>query len=432
VTDDRGRLMRLYPQRRRANPTTQRIMFATGIECSYPTIRTPDGRVRVDELEKCGHYARWREDLALVRELGLRYLRYGPPYYRMHLGAGRYDFSWTDEVLPEVRRLGIVPLVDLCHFGVPDWIGDFQNPEWPAHFAAFAKSFARRYPWVRLYTPVNEMYVCAKFSAYYGWWNEGLRSDRAFVAAVANLARANVEAMLAILAVRQDALFVQAESSEYYHPGRPDLQDEAELFNSRKFLPLDLNYGRRLGSGMLTYVLDNGLAEDAYAWFLGWDLREHCILGTDYYVTNEHLLVDEDAAVFTGDVFGYYVVTREYFARYGLPILHTETNLAGAGAEQWLWKTWCNVARLRADGVPVVGMTWYSLTDQVDWDTALREPNGTVTPVGLYDLDRRLRPVGAAYKRLVEEWGDAPLLPSGPLTLLGRRRPEAAAAVGRA
>ena len=43
----------------------------------------------------------------------------------------------------------------------------------------------------------------------------------------------------------------------------------------------------------------------------------------------------------------------------------------------WLWKEWANVLRLRNVGIPTVGFT-YSLTDQVDWDTALREQNGNV------------------------------------------------------
>ena len=60
--------------------------------------------------------------------------------------------------------------------------------------------------------------------------------------------------------------------------------------------------------------------------------------------------------------------------------------------------------RVRNDGIPVVGFTWYSLTDQVDWDTALREDNGHVNPLGLFDLDRRIRPVGAAYKQLIADW----------------------------
>jgi beta-glucosidase/6-phospho-beta-glucosidase/beta-galactosidase len=394
-------------------------MFATGIECSYPTIQTPDGRKRRDQLEECGHYRLWREDLELTRELGLRYLRYGPPYYRMHLGPGQYDWAWTDQVLPELRRLRLVPIVDLCHFGVPDWIGDFQNPEWPGHFAAFARAFAARYPWVRFYTPVNEMYVAAKFSAYFGWWNERLTTHRAFVTALKHLVRANVEAMLTILEVRDDALFVQSESSEFYHASRPDLQDEAEMFNERRFLSLDLNYGRRVSSGMYEYLRDNGMTEAEYDYFLSYNLREHCIMGNDYYVTNEHLLVDEERAVFGGEIFGYYVVTEDYYNRYNLPVMHTETNKAEPDAERWLWKTWANVQRLRRDGVPLCGMTWYSLTDQVDWDTALREANGRVNALGLFDLDRKIRPVGKAYKELVRQWSDVPLLPNGPLTLIG-------------
>ncbi len=60
---------------------------------------------------------------------------------------------------------------------------------------------------------------------------------------------------------------------------------------------------------------------------------------------------------------------------------------------------------MRNDGIPIVGFTWYSLTDQVDWDSALREDNGRVNPLGLFDLDRNIRPVGRAYKQLIEDWG---------------------------
>ena len=62
--------------------------------------------------------------------------------------------------------------------------------------------------------------------------------------------------------------------------------------------------------------------------------------------------------------------------------------------------------RLRKDGVPIIGFTWYSLTDQMDWDTALREDNHHVDTLGLYDLNRKIRPVGRAYKELVAEWRD--------------------------
>ena len=402
----------------RSNPATQRFVFATGIECSYPTVATPAGEKRRDQLEECGHYDRWREDLQLTRDLGIRMLRYGPPWYRMHLAPGRYDWEWTDEVFAEMRRLEIVPVVDLCHFGVPDWLGSFQNPEFPRHFADYARAFAERYQWVRFYTPVNEMYVAAQFSAYYGWWNERLTTHEAFVTALKHLVRANVDGMLAIIPLRPDAIFIQSESSEYFHTARPELQPAAAFFNERRFLTLDLNYGHPVSADMLEYLQDNGMTREEYGAFMSVDLREHCIMGNDYYASNEHVMVAEERNEFAGDIFGYYVVTRDYYSRYNLPVMHTETNMAEPDAVRWLWKTWANVQRLRQDGVPLVGMTWFSLIDQVDWDTALQEVNGRANPLGLYDLDRKLRPVGATYRDLAAAWSETPLRPNGPLTVL--------------
>ena len=112
------------------------------------------------------------------------------------MGPDQYDWEFTDLVFAEMRRLGIVPIVDLCHFGVPDWAGDFQNPDWPQLFARFARAFAERFPWVRFYTPVNEIYVCAKLSTLAGFWNERRRGDhRAFVTALKHLCRANLLAI---------------------------------------------------------------------------------------------------------------------------------------------------------------------------------------------------------------------------------------------
>jgi beta-glucosidase len=419
MSTDLGQL-KFFAPKRRSNPSTQRFMFTTGIECSYPTIETPQGRVRRDQMQECGHYDRWREDLELTLEVGCRYLRYGPPYYKMHEAPGVYDWSFTDEVLPVMQQMGITPIIDLCHFGVPDWLDNFQNSDFPRYFAEWARAFAQRYPWVRLYTPINEMYITVEFSGYYGWWNERLSSHEGFVGALRNVARGNMEAMLAILDVRPDALFILCESSEHTHANDPKFAGEAEMFNERRFLTLDLTCNRPLSLGMYAYVRDNGMSQAEYEFFLGHDLREHCVIGHDYYITNERLLIDHEVRVASGDVFGYYPVARQYHERYRLPVMHTETNLAEPDSADWVWRTWTSIQQLRLDGVPVCGMTWYSLTDQIDWDTALREKNDRVNTLGLYDLNRKIRPAGEAYKELIGHWKDTPLLPNGPLTLVGK------------
>jgi beta-glucosidase/6-phospho-beta-glucosidase/beta-galactosidase len=395
------------------------FLFATGIENSYPLVTGRDGRdLRVDEMAKCHHYERWREDFHLVKELGLEFLRFGPPYYREHLGPSRYNWDFADQTFAELRRLAIHPIVDLCHFGVPDWAGSFQNPDWPPLFAEYAGAFAARFPWVRFYTPVNEIFVTATFSGQYGWWNERLKSDQAFVTALKHLAKANLLAEEAILQHQPNALFIQSESSEYFHPIDPDAQSRANAFNHKRFLSLDLSYGHDVRGVMYEYLMDNGMTRDEYHWFLNAaaHLRPYCVMGNDYYVTNEHKVPSQGQVQPAGEIFGYYVITRQYFERYHLPVMHTETNLGDSErAPAWLWKEWANMIRLKDDGVPIIGFTWYSLTDQIDWDTCLREDNGNVNPLGLYDLDRKIRPVGRAYKQLVEQWRN--MLPTESLCL---------------
>ncbi len=382
------------------------FMFATGIENSYPTIEWQGKTIRQDELAKTKHYDRWRDDFRILQELGIEYLRYGPPYFSTHTGPGKYDWSFTDETFNALHNQQTTLIVDLCHFGLPDWLGSFQNSDWPQLFVEYAQAFARRFPWVKFYTPVNEIFIAATFSAQFGWWNERLKTDQAFVNALKNLCKANVMAMHAIIKERPDAIFIQSESTQYFHAEGPDSDDYARRFNEKRFLAFDLSYGHHLNATLYEYLLDNGMTRDEYHWFLQNHLRSRCVMGNDYYETNENLVHSDGSLTLSGEIFGYYPITHQYFSRYRLPVMHTETNYAEPDAIKWLKKEWANVHRLKQDGVPIVGFTWYSLQDQVDWDTGLRENNGRVNPLGLCDLDRNIRPVGHAYKELIAKWRD--------------------------
>ena len=382
-----------------------KFMFATGIENSYPMITLPDGsKKRIDEMEKCGHYKHWNEDFDLLKELDIHFLRYGAPYYKIHTGPGQYDWSFSDEVYNYMQQKGITPIVDLCHFGLPDWLGDFQNEDFPEYFREYAGAFARRYPYIKLYTPINEIFIAAVFSAQYGWWNECKADDRSFVTALKNLCKANVLAMHAIHEVQPDTTFIQSESSEYFHPETPECDALATFLNRKRFLSLDLSYGYPVSVIMYEYLMENGMTKEEYNWFVNNEIKAYCIMGNDYYVTNEHMVHEDGTTSASGDIFGYYVITHQYYQRYKLPVMHTETNMREPGSVSWLQRQWANVRKLRHDGVPIVGFTWYSLTDQMDWDSALRNDDYVVNELGLYDLNRKIRPVGEAYKELIKQW----------------------------
>lgn len=379
-------------------------MFATGIENSYPMVNINGKKVRVDEFGKTGHYQNWEKDFALVKEMDIEFLRYGPPIFSTFTGPGQYDWSFADETFNRLKALGITPIVDLCHFGVPDFLENFQNPDFPELFAEYAKAFAQRYPHLQYYTPVNEIFVAASFSGQYGWWNESLSSDQGFVTALKHLCKANVLAMQAIDSVTENAVFIQSESSEYFHAEDPSCRKLADFLNLKRFLSLDLSYAHPLKVDHYKFLLQNGMTDAEYVWFMNQQIRGKCIMGTDYYGSNEHIVHADGSTSASGEIFGYYVITQQYYNRYRLPVMHTETNVAEPNSVSWLHKEWANLYRFKQDGFPIIGFTWYSLIDQVDWDSALRQDNGTVDALGLYDINRNIRPVGEAYKKLIKNW----------------------------
>lgn len=394
-------------------------MFATGIDCAAPK---SNGR-RLDQMERTGHYARWREDIDLAKALGTRYLRYGLPLHRTFLGPGRYDWQHMDAAMEHIRSHDLIPIAELCRFGVPDWIGDFQNPDLPRLFADYARAFAQRYPWVQLYTPVSTIFVTAFASALVGLYNEELSDERSFVNALKNLSAANVMAMYEILSVRPDAIFIQSERASYFHADSPEAIPHAERLNTMRFISLDLVYGHRVDSGMYEFLRDNGMSREEYQFFMETRLARHCVLGTDYYPINERRVAPDGTRRAAGETLGYDDIAAQYHERYRLPLMHTETSAAeglSGDAVDWLWKQWANALRVRNNGIPLVGFTWFPLIDHVDWSEAGRpvaEGCGEqVNPVGLYDIDRRRRAVGDAYAQLIKDWRQ--LLPAQSVCLL--------------
>jgi len=136
-------------------------------------------------------------------------------------------------------------------------------------------------------------------------------SDHAFVTNLKHCVKASMLAMRAILDQRPDAIFIFSESTEYVHPGSPQMVARAIFLNERRFLSLDLLFGHDVSATMYQYLLNSGMTAAEYEWFRQQaDLRSHCIMGTDYYITNEHVIREDGTTIGSGDVYGYYVITR--------------------------------------------------------------------------------------------------------------------------
>ena len=390
------------------------FMFGTGIECSMPKVK--DG-LRRDILQETGHYEHYRREFELCRRIGVRYLRYGVPYYQIHTGPDTYDWSLTDKILPTLKEKGLVPILDLCHYGLPDWLGDFQNPAWPEHFAQFARCFAERYSWIQYYTPINEMFVLAKFNGRDGLWNERLKSDEALVKGMLNTIRGTHLAIAAILEVNPTAVFIPCEAAEIFHEQWPSTRDRIHLENALIYATYDLLFGHTLEPEALTLFQQYGFEQDEYDFFLqrGAIIKPHSIMGLNYFAPSERVLLPDGGTAVSPAAIGWNELARRLYDRHQMPFMLSETNNLGRGSEagpEWLWKMWNQIAFLRDEGLPAVGLIWYSLRDQYDWDSLLQEKRHTNIPVGLYTLDFKKNPVEADFRRILERYAETPILPT--------------------
>src|SRR5436190_12249448 len=186
---------------------------------------------------------------------------------------------------------------------------------------------------------------------------------------------------------RPDAIFLQSDGCEAFAPADPEDATHvarAAHLNDLRFIGFDLSYGRRIDPAMAAWLGVHGLGRDRLDWFEANGSDAGAIVGLDYYQGNERL-VDAEREFAAPERRGFAAVAREYHERLGLPVWLAETNAPEDEAVGWFTELWNETVQLFDAGVPVEGFCWYSLTDQVDWDTCLRQPNGTVNPLGLVD-----------------------------------------------
>jgi beta-glucosidase len=353
------------------------FIWASGIENSFVP-QTRRGHRALDEYQLIGHYDHWREDLALAKELGVRTIRWGVPWYRVEPLPGEFDWRWTDQVLPYiVEELGITPIIDLMHYGCPFWLERaFTNGQYPRAVASYAAAFATRYKHlVKWYTPCNEPLMTADLCGKAGAWPPYLRGERGYVRVMLPVVKGIIATIDAIKEVDPDAKMVHVEAVGISRASHPTLDHVAEHNTNRFFLAYDL--------------LTRKVTPDhpLYAWLLNHGARprelaeisaRHApidVMGINFYPQwsthelffNEHGHVAARAAEMDG--VGFKDMIKNFYTRYGLPIMVTETSARDSHEERsnWLNNSLAAVKQLRAEGVPVLGYTWFPLFTMIDW-----------------------------------------------------------------
>jgi dTDP-4-dehydrorhamnose reductase len=394
-----------------------------GLECSVVRIR--DGfRNQIIETD---HYNRI-EDLDQIAELGLRTLRY--PIIWETIASDQpdvCDWRWHDKRLQHLKTLGIRVIAGLVHHGSGPRYTDLLDPAFPSLLAAHAANVARRYPWIDLFTPINEPLTTARFSGLYGHWYPHGRDDRSFVRALLNQCRAISLAMKAIRRVTPSAKLIQTEDVGKVF-STPSLRYQADFENARRWLSFDVLCGALdREHSLYPFILAQGI-DPRELETLRQDPCVPDVVGMNHYLTSDRYLHSRMRAFPTtfsasngrdryadleavrmplpANTTGPKARLWELWTRYKLPISVTEVHLGCTREEQlrWLLEVWEAAQQLRGKGADIRSVTSWSLFGAVDWNSLLTRDAGCYEP-GAFDArcnPPRITAVGHAVRSLAQ------------------------------
>lgn len=326
-----------------------RSFLQGGFECS--SHRRRDG-VRLDVIAATGHDLHAAADYRTLADDGLLTVRDGVRWHLIEPEPGRRNWSSFLTMLRASRDAGTQVIWDLLHYGWPDDI-DIWSPQFCERFRDFSRDLAllvqSETDAAPFYCPVNEISFFSWGGGDVGYLNP-FDHDRGRELK-AQLAKASIMAMEAILEVEPRARFVHAEPVIHvvHHPGWPQERATANGYRLAQFEAWDMIAGRvspELGgrSGLLD------------------------IMGLNYYSNNQWCHLGPTVHASEQNHKPFRAILAETYARYGRPLFISETGREGDLRPEWFAMVCREVQAARAMGVPVEGVCLYPVLDHPGWD----------------------------------------------------------------
>ena len=196
----------------------------------------------------CDHYRRFRDDVAIMRALGLRAYRFSISWSRvLPEGRGRINekgLDFYERLVDLLLENGIAPLATLYHWDLPaalDDLGGWTNPDIANWFGDYAALMFRRLDGrVRSWATLNEPWVVTDGGYLHGALAPGRRCAYAAARAAHHLLRAHGTAVRVYRAEgRHDiGIVVNVEPKHAASDSTADLAAtrRADAYMNRQFL----------------------------------------------------------------------------------------------------------------------------------------------------------------------------------------------------
>lgn len=365
----------------------------------------------------CDHYHRFREDIALMKQ--------------MHVGCYRLSISWAriipdgdgevneaglrhyDEVIDELLKNGITPMITLYHWDLPSALqrkGGWLNRELIAAFSRYTRIVAEHYgDRVKLFIPINEPQAIAVAGYRVGIHAPGWKLSEENIALIYHhLALAQSESQRVIKEIIPDAVVGASACTALGYPQQDTPENrEAAYRKSFELRPGEWFFTFNI---MLDELILRRFDDDAPELLkrfaagipqADWDAMET----PDFVGVNSYdgFMVAEDGTVvpphdgapqtacnwfITPEVLHYGPVN--VYKRYGLPIYITENGTTcqdmifrdgkvhDPKRIDYLHRYLVELNKAIAEGVPVKGYLLWSFMDNMEWADGYTQRFGLV------------------------------------------------------
>jgi beta-glucosidase len=353
----------------------------------------------------CDHYHRYREDFALLRDMGQNAHRLSVEWSRIEPSEGTFDarqIRHYRDVLGELRERAITPMVTLHHFTSPLWFvrkGGWRSSESPRVFARFVQRVADELgDLAGMWCTINEPNLYAANGWITGEFPPGRHGDLAGQYRVtANMRRAHELAYVALKKRRPDVPVGLSHHKLLFLPASTRRLDRFASASAQALLDR-----WPVAPGRLARIVEAPADYIGVAHYWGVASAFDPLRPRDLFVRrfNPAGVAVTDMGMASEPVWMRRVLGE--LKRYGKPVYITENGIGAsddAVRRRYLPEVLEQVRLAIADGVDVRGYFHWTNTDNFEWARGYGVKFGLIA-VDRKTLERTVKPSGRVYARI--------------------------------
>lgn len=395
----------------------------------------------------CDHYHHFREDVAMMKEMGIKYYRLSLSWTRLiPKGTGEVNpdgVAFYNALFDELKANGIEPMVTLFHWDYPIELhrkGGWLNRESSDWFAEYAKLCAELFSdRVKYWMTINEPQCFIGCGYDLGVFAPFVKSPKSDVVRMShNVLLAHGKAVKALREnSKQKAIIGFAPTGPVYIPENQsheaiekarqmsfDMDDESFAFSNVWWSdPIVLgkynDKAYKYFGEILDEIIEDGDMETISAPldFYGANVYESMCDRSGDYATNSYIGCPRTAMEWPVTDDALYWSVKFMNERYNLPVLITENGIA---CHDWVFldgkvhdpnridfvhRYLKGLKRAAEEGIDVMGYLYWSIMDNYEWTSGYDKRFGLVY-VDYTTQKRTVKDSGWWYKTVIESNGD--------------------------